>query len=267
MERGHDASLIGKPVAVVQYNPFGDLKTLKPSDNRIVKSGGIIAVSYEARARGVKRIMRGAEAIKVCPEIILVQVPVAHGKADLTIYREAGDRVVKLLISKGCKLEKASIDEVYLDLTQEVTNRMSKLSSHTPPPDKNPQNSDRSETFADILRLASSSLVAGEDESELKLDKQAIRNGHCGTNYDSTNNNSIIQLYQQQHEANHHNSDPSSRPIAIPYDYQRMLVGAAIVADLRKAVREELGYSCSGMRENYCLYMCVHFSSIIYTII
>ena len=111
MERGHDASLIGKPVAVVQYNPFGDLKTLKPSDNRIVKSGGIIAVSYEARARGVKRIMRGAEAIKVCPEIILVQVPVAHGKADLTIYREAGDRVVKLLISKGCKLEKASIDE------------------------------------------------------------------------------------------------------------------------------------------------------------
>ena len=267
MERGYDQSLIGKPVAVVQYNPFGDLKTLKPNDNRIVKSGGIIAVSYEARARGVKRIMRGAEAIKVCPEIILVQVPVAHGKADLTIYREAGDRVVKLLISKGCKLEKASIDEVYLDLTQEVTNRMSKLSSHTPPPDKNPQNSDRSETFADILRLASSSLVAGEDESELKLDKQAIRNGHCGTNYDSTNNNSIIQLYQQQHEANHHNSDPSSRPIAIPYDYQRMLVGAAIVADLRKAVREELGYSCSGMRENYCLYMCVHFSSIIYTII
>ena len=41
-------------MAVVQYNPFGDLKTLTPEDNRVVSSGSIIAVSYEARAKGKK---------------------------------------------------------------------------------------------------------------------------------------------------------------------------------------------------------------------
>jgi len=46
-------------------NPFGDLKSYAAEDNRIVNSGSLIAVSYEARARGVKRNMRGAEAKKV----------------------------------------------------------------------------------------------------------------------------------------------------------------------------------------------------------
>lgn len=39
---------------------------------------------------GVKRNMRGAEAKTVCPDLILVQVPTDHEKADLSIYREAG---------------------------------------------------------------------------------------------------------------------------------------------------------------------------------
>lgn len=63
VERSLNPSLLGKPVAVVQYNPFGDLKTLKPHDNRILTgfntNGSIIAVSYEARSYGVKRNMRG----------------------------------------------------------------------------------------------------------------------------------------------------------------------------------------------------------------
>ncbi len=44
----------------------------------------IIAVSYEARARGVTRQMRGDDARAVCPEIRLVPVPEVRGKADLT---------------------------------------------------------------------------------------------------------------------------------------------------------------------------------------
>lgn len=32
--------------------------------------------------------MRGDDARKLCPDITLVQVPTAHGKADLTLYRE-----------------------------------------------------------------------------------------------------------------------------------------------------------------------------------
>lgn len=41
--------------------------------------------------------MRGDQARKVCPEVQLVQVPTAHGKADLTLYRDAGKQVCALL--------------------------------------------------------------------------------------------------------------------------------------------------------------------------
>ncbi|XP_073154527.1 DNA polymerase eta isoform X2 [Henckelia pumila] len=61
--------------------------------------------------------MRGDEAKKICPEIRLVQVPVARGKADLSVYRNAGSEVISILSGKG-RCERASIDEVYLDLTE-----------------------------------------------------------------------------------------------------------------------------------------------------
>ncbi len=77
MERGLTPELHGRPVAVVQYNPF-DVKALQASDDRRVDSGSLIAVSYEARAKGVKRIMSGQAARDVCPELILIQVPVVH---------------------------------------------------------------------------------------------------------------------------------------------------------------------------------------------
>lgn len=40
----------------------------------------------------------------------------AHGKADLTIYRDAGAAVIKVLSKSGI-CERASIDEAYLDVT------------------------------------------------------------------------------------------------------------------------------------------------------
>ncbi|KAF0919925.1 hypothetical protein E2562_032333 [Oryza meyeriana var. granulata] len=102
VEQRRNPALRGQPTAVVQYNDW--------------KGGGLIAVSYEARKFGVKRSMRGDEAKIVCPSINLVQVPVARDKADLNVYRSAGSEVVAILSTKG-KCERASIDEVYLDLT------------------------------------------------------------------------------------------------------------------------------------------------------
>ncbi|XP_078428686.1 Y-family DNA polymerase H isoform X2 [Wolffia australiana] len=102
VEQRRRPELRGLPTAVVQYNAW--------------KGGGLIAVGYEARKFGVKRSMRGDEAKMVCPDIQLVQVPVARGKADLNLYRDAGSEVVSILAAKG-RCERASIDEVYLDLT------------------------------------------------------------------------------------------------------------------------------------------------------
>ncbi|KAL3827725.1 hypothetical protein ACJIZ3_016527 [Penstemon smallii] len=103
VEQRKQPTLRGHPTAVVQYNSW--------------KGGGLIAVGYEARKYGVKRSMRGDEAKKVCPDIQLVQVPVARGKADLSVYRNAGSEVVSILARRG-RCERASIDEVYLDLSE-----------------------------------------------------------------------------------------------------------------------------------------------------
>ncbi|KAJ4827829.1 hypothetical protein Tsubulata_022021 [Turnera subulata] len=102
VEQRKQPELRGLPTAVVQYNEW--------------KGGALIAVGYEARSFGVTRYMRGEEAKEVCPQIHLVQVPVARGKADLSTYRNAGSEVVSILSRKG-RCERASIDEVYLDLT------------------------------------------------------------------------------------------------------------------------------------------------------
>ncbi|XP_024925031.1 DNA polymerase eta isoform X3 [Ziziphus jujuba] len=103
VEQRKHPELRGLPTAVVQYNEW--------------KGGSLIAVGYEARKYGVKRSMRGDEAKRVCQEIQLVRVPVARGKADLNTYRNAGSEVVSILARKG-RCERASIDEVYLDLTE-----------------------------------------------------------------------------------------------------------------------------------------------------
>ena len=97
-------------------------------------NGSLIAVSYEARAAGVKRNQRGKEARAACPGLNIVQVPVKHGKADLTMYRTASKRVMERLRNsilgaddddnaEDVIVEIASIDEVYMDVTQ-LANRL-----------------------------------------------------------------------------------------------------------------------------------------------
>ncbi|XP_056647821.1 DNA polymerase eta [Diorhabda sublineata] len=100
----------GKPIAVVQYNEW--------------RGGGIIAVNYPARQCGVTRHMRGEDAKHKCPDIILAKVPQIRGKADLTKYRDAGKRVADVLKTFTAILERASVDEAYLDVTDEVLNKM-----------------------------------------------------------------------------------------------------------------------------------------------
>ncbi|KAF2897430.1 hypothetical protein ILUMI_08756, partial [Ignelater luminosus] len=106
--------LKGKPMAVVQYNAW--------------KGGGIIAVNYAARDRGVTRHMRGDEAKQKCPEIELVRVPCIRGKADLSKYREAGKKVAKVLQRFTPLIERASVDEAYLDITETVKSRLAVIS-------------------------------------------------------------------------------------------------------------------------------------------
>ncbi|NXD63747.1 POLH polymerase, partial [Eolophus roseicapillus] len=83
VEQRLDPQLRGRPCAVVQYTEW--------------QGGGIIAVSYEARAFGVSRGMWATEARALCPELALARVPQARGKADLTrglLYLPRSESVV-----------------------------------------------------------------------------------------------------------------------------------------------------------------------------
>jgi len=140
-ERALQPELCGKPLVVVQYNPFqGDgsasengVKSMpaEPASARVAArgreiliasavNGSIIAVSYEARERGVTRFMRGREALAQCPDVTIVQVPTAHGKSDMGLYRAYGAKV-RSIVSEVCgptaAMEKASVDEIYMDIT------------------------------------------------------------------------------------------------------------------------------------------------------
>ncbi|KAG5516124.1 hypothetical protein RHGRI_036989 [Rhododendron griersonianum] len=154
VEQRKQPHLRGQPTAVVQYNSW--------------KGGGLIAVGYEARKDGVKRSMRGDEAKKACPQIQLVQVPVARGKADLSTYRNAGSEVVSILARKG-RCERASIDEVYLDLTD----------------------------------AAEAMLAEAPPESSERIDEEALKSHVLGLNEDGSNLKETVREWLQRSEADH----------------------------------------------------------------
>lgn len=114
----------GLPCAVVQYKKW--------------RGGGIIAVGYEARAKGVTRNMMGDDAKAKCPNIHFFRVPEVRGKADLTKFREAGAEVIAVLSKFSDCVERASIDEAYIDLTEEVRKRMDTLGSDNISPEQLP---------------------------------------------------------------------------------------------------------------------------------
>eukprot|EP00435_Cladocopium_sp_Y103_P006293 s3560_g2.t1 len=222
VERARDKRLHGKPCAVVQY-PTGQRgrPDLRPDDDRWRSGGamgGIIAVSYEARAKGVTRQMSGHEAKKACPEIILVQVPTAFGKADLQIYKEAGDAVVELLAQKCDATEKRSVDEVAIDITSESQRLLSTLDFA--------ELRGRAQRATHLADSALSKAAANVSRSEARQghQKQQARN--------------VSELADGWEEV--------FQRFSSDLTVQRLIAGAVVVNDLRAEVESMLGFTCSG---------------------
>lgn len=123
---------------------------------------GLIAVNYAARAKGITRHMREKEAKLKCPDLVCVHVETIGGggaaaeepardtaddgnsiiaecsttaidrvdrltqKACLERYRRANSEILKILhkLAPSSVIEKASIDEVYIDVTAMVDNEL-----------------------------------------------------------------------------------------------------------------------------------------------
>ena len=96
VEQRDDPALRGKPVAV---------------GGRPETRGVVAAASYEARAFGVRSAMPMARALRLCPQLVIVH-------PDFERYRQVSRQVMELL--RGCTplVEPLSLDEAYLDVTE-----------------------------------------------------------------------------------------------------------------------------------------------------
>lgn len=71
--------------------------------------------------------MKGPEAREKCRDIVLVKVPPLRNKPDTSRYRKAGREVIDVLKQYCTVIERASVDEAYLDITELVDKKLASL--------------------------------------------------------------------------------------------------------------------------------------------
>src|SRR5687767_14332194 len=96
VEQRDDPALRGRPVAV---------------GGSPESRGVVAAASYEARAFGVRSAMPMARAIRLCPDLAIVRPNFAK-------YRDVSEQVMSLLRACTPLVEPLSLDEAYLDVTE-----------------------------------------------------------------------------------------------------------------------------------------------------
>ena len=96
VEQRDDPTLRGKPVAV-GGSPRG--------------RGVVAAASYEARTFGVRSAIPMARALRLCPHLVIV-------RPDFAKYKAASKTVFEIFRSVTPLVEPLSLDEAYLDVTQ-----------------------------------------------------------------------------------------------------------------------------------------------------
>jgi DNA polymerase eta len=186
---------------------------------------GLIAINYPARAFGLSRHVTSTEALKQCPDLILQHVAtwkegdekwayhedsfknMASHKVSLDPYRMECRKILKCikesLPEKEQRVEKASIDEVFMDLSAQVhtilLERYPELRGPAPyddPTERLPK------VPTTVLDWAADALVeTGEEDGE--------------------------------------DRDPD-------WDDVCTVIASEIVRDVRKNIKDVLGYTCSG---------------------
>src|SRR6516164_11265335 len=96
VEQRDDPTLRGKPLAV---------------GGQPHSRGVVAAASYEARAFGVHSAMSMAKAVRLCPSLVIV-------RPDFGRYKAASNAVFALFREVTPLVEPLSLDEAYLDVTE-----------------------------------------------------------------------------------------------------------------------------------------------------
>ncbi|XP_037321289.2 DNA polymerase eta [Pungitius pungitius] len=210
VEQRLDPALRNTPCVVAQYKTW--------------KGGGIIAVSYEARAHGVTRNMWVDDAKKLCPDLQVARVRESHGKADLTHYRDASVEVIEVMSRFGM-IERASIDEAYVDLTAAVQQRLKNVNDK--PVEPHQLRATYIQGYPQTLpEHEASAEDAAPDKEELR--SRGLQQWLASLPYPLPGEQSTAEL--------------------------NLTVGALIIEEMRAAVEKDTGYRCSaGISHNKVL--------------
>ncbi len=216
----------------------------------------LIAVNYPARSFGIHRMCTVKEARRLCPNLIIQHVATwregedrwayhddaaghrASDKVSLDLYRRESRRilaVIRATLPPGLqRIEKAGIDEVFLDLSAHVhavlLERFPELTRTTPLDDR-AENLPHPSTLGlvDLTSVRSAPDVPPVDSGELvPVDSDAADPDTASPN--------------------------AAEPDDLDWADVAMLVAADIVRGVRAAVRAQLGYTCSaGVANNKML--------------
>lgn len=210
VEQRINPALRSTPCVVAQYKTW--------------KGGSIIAVSYEARAHGVTRNMWVEDAKKLCPDLQVARVRESHGKADLTHYRDASVEVIEVM-SRFAVIERASIDEAYMDLTAAVQQRLKTMTNkHIEP------------------HLLKATYIQGYPQ---RLSEQEASTEEAALDKEEQRSRGLLQWLA-----------PLSEPVLGERSSAelQLTVGALIVEEMRAAVEKVTGFRCSaGISHNKVL--------------
>ena len=93
-----------------------------PSPWAVARGRGVVAAaSYEARKFGVRSAMPMARAVRLCPELVIVP-------ARLQKYRAVSTAGLRALPDVTPLVEPLSLDEAYLDVTENALGRTARQS-------------------------------------------------------------------------------------------------------------------------------------------
>ncbi|BFF91537.1 DNA polymerase iota [Drosophila madeirensis] len=142
--------------------------TLRTKALGIQQKSIVVTCNYVARARGVHKLMLVADALQLCPDLVLV-----NGE-DLTPYRLMSQKIFDLLLNYTPMVEKLGFDENFMDVSALVELRQAHAAEaqqkppvgHTYPDDGTPLTTC---SCGCAQRLAIGTRIAQEIREELKL--------------------------------------------------------------------------------------------------
>ncbi|KAJ3264866.1 DNA-directed DNA polymerase eta rad30 [Chytriomyces hyalinus] len=232
----------------------------------------LTAVNYAARAFGLKKMSSVDEARRLCPDITLVHVasmtaedsaPQYHPnphysthKISLDVYRNASKTIMTLLSRFSNSFQRASIDEAYLDLTDEVNARIERMkadgSIETDPDSGLP-----------IVDWTGAGIVVGLSDVEKKPPAApTVSEASTPSSIQSPPPMEESDMFEE--EQNQAAQSPKLLPVApeaikpklttLGWADLQLRIGADICNDIRDTVFKELHYTCSaGISHNKTL--------------